>query len=106
MPKPANRDELLSLIRKSGLLTASQLDEALKGCDSTDLNTILTRLVQAGVITEFQGKELYAGRNRGFFIGKYKVLRPLAAGGMGMVLHCEHVHMGHQVALKLLPRDH
>jgi serine/threonine protein kinase len=106
MPAPANRDELLTLIRKSGLVTAKQLDEALAGCDSKDLNVILTKLVLGGFITEFQGKELYAGRNRGFFIGKYKVLRPLAAGGMGMVLHCEHVHMGHQVALKLLPRDH
>jgi eukaryotic-like serine/threonine-protein kinase len=106
MPAPATRDDLLTLIRGSGLITARQLDDALAACDSTDLNVILTKLVLAGLITEFQGKELYAGRNRGFFIGKYKVLRPLAAGGMGLVLHCEHIHMGHQVALKLLPRDH
>lgn len=105
MSAPRTRDELLTLLRSSGLVTSSQLDAALQGFEATELNAILTRLVRAGLITDFQGKELYAGRNRGFFIGKYKVLRPLAAGGMGMVLHCEHVHMQHHVALKLLPRE-
>jgi serine/threonine protein kinase len=98
-------DELIGLIKKSGLVTNKQLKAALKGTGVRAPQEILTRLVKAGLITEYHGRELYAGRNQGFFIGKYKVLRPLAAGGMGLVLHCEHVHMKHQVALKLLPQE-
>jgi len=100
-----NGQDLLKLIRDSGLVTGRQLDQALSECTSDDPNTILTKLMVAGLITEYHGKELYAGRNKGFFIGKYKVLRPLAMGGMGLILQCEHIHMRHQVALKLLPKD-
>lgn len=106
MTAPAlSHRELIKLIRESGIISSAQLDQSLKACHSTDVNLILNQLLKDGLITEYQGKELYAGRNKGFFIGKYKVLRPLATGGMGVVLHCEHVHMHHQVALKLLPKD-
>lgn len=105
MSAPKTRKELLELIRKSGLLHKKQLKALEKECPSDNLQIILTWLVKGGLITEYQGRELFAGRNKGFFIGKYKVLRPLASGGMGMVLHCEHIHMKHQVALKLLPQD-
>ncbi len=100
-----SRQDLLQLIRESGLVTSRQLDQALRDCTSDNPNTILSQLMLAGLITEYQGRELYAGRNKGFFIGKYKVLRPLATGGMGVILHCEHIHMKHQVALKLLPKE-
>lgn len=99
------RQELLQLVRESGLVTSRQLDQTLRNCTSDDPNAILSQLMMAGYITEYQGRELYAGRNKGFFIGKYKVLRPLATGGMGVILHCEHIHMHHQVALKLLPKE-
>lgn len=100
-----SRDTLLTHIRESGLVSARKLDKALAGCDSDDPNVILTHLVKAGLITEYHGRELYIGRNKGFFIGKYKVLEPLATGGMGLVLRCEHIHMHHEVALKLLPKE-
>ncbi len=100
-----NRQDLLKLIQESGLVTERQLEKALRECISEDSNTILSKLMTAGLITEYHGKELYAGRNKGFFIGKYKVMRPLAMGGMGLILQCEHIHMRHQVALKLLPKD-
>ncbi|MFO0812338.1 MAG: serine/threonine-protein kinase [Gemmatales bacterium] len=99
------RASLLALIRESGLLTPKQLNKALAQCHSEDPNVILSHLLKAGLITEYQGRELYIGRNKGFFIGKYKVLEPLATGGMGLVLHCEHIYMHHHVALKLLPKE-
>jgi len=104
-PTTLSRHDLIHLIRDSGLLTNRQLDQALRDCTSDNTNTILSHLMMAGLITEYQGRELYAGRNKGFFIGKYKVLRPLATGGMGVILHCEHIHMHHQVAVKLLPKE-
>lgn len=103
--KTLTRQDFLKLIRDSGLVNEKQLDKALSQCTSEDPNAILSKLMTAGLITEYHGKELFAGRNKGFFIGKYKVLRPLAMGGMGLILQCEHIHMRHQVALKLLPKD-
>lgn len=99
------RHDLFQLIRESGLVSSLAFKQFLDQCTSNDPNTILSQLLHAGHITEYQGRELYAGRNKGFFIGKYKVLRPLATGGMGVVLHCEHMHMRHQVAVKLLPKE-
>ena len=99
------RETLLQLIRESGLVSDRHLNECLAQCKSNAPNTILSHLLRAGHITEYHGRELYAGRNKGFIIGKYKVLKPLATGGMGVVLHCEHVHMRHQVAIKLLPKE-
>ncbi len=102
---PATREELITLVRQSGLVTAKQLETALLGCTSSDVQDILQRLLQAGLITDYHSRELQAGHNKGFFIGKYKVLRPLATGGMGVVLLCEHIHMKQLAALKLLPRE-
>jgi eukaryotic-like serine/threonine-protein kinase len=99
------RHDFLKLIRESGLVGGKQLDKVVSQCTSEDPNAILSKLMTAGLITEYHGKELYAGRNKGFFIGKYKVLRPLAVGGMGLILQCEHIHMRHQVVLKLLPKN-
>ena len=107
MPATAlSRKELIKLLRESGLVTPRQMEQCLTQVTSHDPNLILSHLMQAGLITEYHGRELAAGRNKGFFIGKYKLLRPLAAGGMGVVLHCTHIHMQHHVALKLLPKEH
>lgn len=99
------RKELIKLLRESGLVTPRQMEQCLTQYTGDDPNVILSHLMRAGLITEYHGRELYAGRNKGFFIGKYKVLQPLATGGMGVILFCQHIHMQHQVVLKLLPKE-
>jgi eukaryotic-like serine/threonine-protein kinase len=100
-----DRETVISLIRESGLVSDRVLSDSLARCQSTDPNVLLVQMMTAGHITDYHVRELAAGRNKGFIIGKYKVLKPLATGGMGVVLHCEHVHMRHQVAIKLLPKE-
>src|SRR5262249_15976845 len=60
-------------------------------------------MVEQGLLTNFQSDQLLQGKWRGFTIGKYKVLERLGSGGMGSVYLCEHLHMGHKVAVKVLP---
>lgn len=61
------------------------------------------KLVAYGLLTRFQARELLAGRRR-FHLGQYTVLDEIGRGGMGQVFRAEHVMMGREVALKVLPR--
>lgn len=56
----------------------------------------------AGLLTDWQANKLLAGRGRGFFLGSYKLLRPLGKGGMGVVYLGEHKVMKRPMALKIL----
>ncbi|MEM6364069.1 MAG: serine/threonine-protein kinase [Planctomycetota bacterium] len=60
-------------------------------------------LVGAGTLTQWQANKLLAGKSKGFFLGTYKLLRPLGKGGMGMVYLGEHHVMKRQMALKIMP---
>ncbi len=106
----ANAAEFLDLLRRSGLvendqiaavvdqLTAEFGDEAL-----ADLDRLVSRFVEPGLITRWQADKLREGRHRGFFLGKYKLLDHLGTGGMSSVYLGEHVLMQRRVAIKVLP---
>ena len=63
------------------------------------------RLVDAGLITDWQSQKLLEGRHKGFFLGKYKLLEHLRAGGMSNVYLAEHTLMQRRVAIKVLPKN-
>ena len=79
-----------SLIAQEESITAEALSEAL---------------ISSGMLTRWQGRKLLAGRSAGFFLGHYRLLRPLGRGGMGVVYLGEHEVMRRTVALKVLPSD-
>ena len=61
-------------------------------------------LVAEGLITRFQADQMLRGRWRNFILGgKYIILEPLGAGGMGTVYLCSHRIMRRPVAVKVLP---
>src|SRR5947209_17505313 len=110
MPAPANREEYLDLVRKSGVLDTDRLEayaRALPAGPATDQPPALAqKMVQDGLLTTFQAKQFLMGKWRRFLIsGKYKLLELLGAGGMGAVYLCEHIFMRRLVALKVLPVD-
>ncbi|MFO0881495.1 MAG: serine/threonine-protein kinase [Gemmataceae bacterium] len=110
MPAPSTSDELLDLIRKSGVIDVPRLEahiERLRQGGSLPGKPVdLARvLVSDGVLTHFQAEQFLQGKWRRFTIGKYRVLERLGAGGMGAVYLCEHTLMRRRVALKVLPES-
>src|SRR5437588_5398077 len=108
MPAPANNDELLDLVRKSGVLDEKRLDGYLARMAAPNAiprepGKFAGLMVNDGQLTHFQAEQIVQGKWRRFTIGKYKVLERLGAGGMGSVYLCEHKLMRRRVAVKVLP---
>jgi len=108
MSVPSSVEELLQLIRKSGMVDEQKLSSYLhrrqlaRGLPS-DPREFADELVQDGVITYFQSEQFMLGKWRGFTIGKFKLLERVGVGGMGQVFLCEHMFMRKRVAVKVLP---
>ncbi|WP_052640107.1 serine/threonine protein kinase [Zavarzinella formosa] len=108
MPAPASVDELLKLIRKSGMVDEPRLDAYLEryrssGGPTNDVRKLAGAMVRDGLLTYFQAEQFMLGKWRGFTIGKYKLLERIGFGGMGQVFLCEHMYMRRRVAIKVLP---
>jgi len=105
MPAPTTGRELLDLLQRSQLLDA-ELFADLRGKvarhEGADPVRLAKTLVRNLLITEYQAKQLLAGRYKGFYIGKYKLLEVIGAGGMGKVFLAEQVTMERLVAIKIL----
>ncbi len=108
MAAPATIDELLELVRKSGVADEKRLETHVgklraAGTLPTEPSKLAGVLVRDGLLTHFQAEHLMQGKWRRFTIGKYKVLEKLGSGGMGQVYLCEHKLMRRRVAVKVLP---
>lgn len=82
-------------------VVASLLAESVKLSPAV----VVDGLVSAGMLTTWQAKKLSDGKHKGFFLGSYRLLRPLGRGGMGMVYLGEHHIMKRMMALKVLLSD-
>jgi serine/threonine protein kinase len=106
MSAPSTLNQFLDLAGKSGLLDPQRLRAYLQrlGAQPAAPRALADALVRDGLLTRFQVDQLLQGKWRNFVLsGKYKVLGPLGAGGMGAVFLCEHVVMRRRVAVKVLP---
>ncbi|WP_171471268.1 WD40 repeat domain-containing serine/threonine protein kinase [Frigoriglobus tundricola] len=104
-PVPATSTDLLSLVRKSGVLDEKQFSEHFSdpGELPDDPTECANALIRSGLLTTFQARQILAGKYRGLVLGAYKILRPLGQGGMGVVYLGEHTTLHRRVALKVLP---
>jgi serine/threonine protein kinase len=108
MPAPNTADELLELIRKSGVIDEKRLAGHMDklradGAAPPGAAELAAALVRDGILTHFQAEQFLLGKWRRFTVGKYKVLERLGSGGMGSVYLCEHKVMRRRVAVKVLP---
>jgi serine/threonine protein kinase len=108
MSAPASVEELLQLVRKSGMVDEQKLSNYLQRRQLTrglpaDPRDLADDLVTDGIITYFQAEQFLLGKWRGFTIGKFKLLERVGVGGMGQVFLCEHMFMRKRVAIKVLP---
>ena len=108
-PSRLTPDVFVGLIRQSKLVDEAVLKNALREMLSLagvtkDPVKIAEELVNRKLLTRWQADKLLQGRNKGFFLGKYKLLSHLGRGGAGTVYLAEHSLMERRVAIKVLPR--
>ena len=110
MAAPTSAADLLDLVEQSLPLDPTRLAAYVAGLRTTAAlpgrsGDLAALLVRDGFLTPFQAEHLMRGRRPKFLIGKYLILDRIGAGGMGAVYFCEHLQLGRQVALKVLPAD-
>ncbi|MCX7699292.1 MAG: serine/threonine protein kinase, partial [Gemmataceae bacterium] len=108
MATPQTTDDLLQLVRKSGLVEEQRLADFIAahqhdGSLSGDPKSVVAALIRDGLITAFQGEQFLLGKWKGFTLGKYRLLERIGVGGMGQIFLCEHTYMRRRVAIKVLP---
>src|SRR6185436_7095705 len=85
----------------AGAASPSPEAGALPSADVEDV-AIANRLVEMGILTQYQAKQIQAGRTK-FELGPYIVTDSLGQGGMGQVFKGVHRVMGRECAIKVLP---
>lgn len=99
---PTSVSEFWDLLRKSGILTEEQLGHLKLRDFPEEPQAVADALVQRGILTPFQARQLLAGRYKGFRINQYVVQDIIGRGGMGAVYLAEHVELHRKVAIKVL----
>ncbi len=103
----ARLEEFAKNVTRSGLVTPPALEKAratLPDGPEADAAVRLARLlIDQGALTSYQARKILGGATRGFFLGDYRILRPLGEGGMGKVYLAAGQGDGTRVAIKVLP---
>lgn len=94
---------LLLRLERSRLLAPFLVAE-VRGQQWEDCESLAEALVERKLLTFYQVQKLLGGTSKGFYLGPYKVMRPLCVGGMGFIYLAEHTRLQRIVAIKVIRR--
>lgn len=101
----------VELVQRSGLLSVERLKKVLLECRDahggdplTSTQMVADYMIEKGVLTRWHCEKLFVGKYRGFFLGKYKLLKHIGTGGMSSVYLAQHQLMNQNRAIKVLPK--
>ncbi len=101
---------LLKLLEKSKLADPDRLKDSLSSLSEKAAgrrvrqDELVGHLIESGIITQWHADKLTAGKYKGFFLDKYKLLGHLGTGGMSSVYLAESKSTGQKRAIKVLPK--
>jgi eukaryotic-like serine/threonine-protein kinase len=99
-------DEFTANVVASGLVRPEVLDHVRSQFDPEPAGDAAARLARQLIggrwLTSYQARKLLAGATRGFFLGGFRLERPLGEGGMGKVYLAKN-DQNQTVAIKVLP---
>ncbi|HET6880019.1 MAG TPA: protein kinase [Pirellulales bacterium] len=97
-------ESVVSQLSASGIVAPSKLERLLPPhAHPRDIGELVDSLVKQGLLTQFQARQIKAGKLKALLLGAYTLLDKLGAGGMGQVFKAEHRRMKRLVAVKMLP---
>ena len=110
MSEPSPK-KFVELVEKSRLVDPIKLGRFLEKVgehfDSglpPNAKTLAKIFQKKNLLTEWHTEKLLAGKYKGFFLGKYKLLGHIGTGGMSSVYLAEHTKLHDRRAIKVLPK--
>jgi tRNA A-37 threonylcarbamoyl transferase component Bud32 len=104
-------DTFLDFVRRSTLVDEDRLTASLEelraaggGNLPDDAEAVANHLVAQDLITSWHVEKLLDRKYKGFFLGRYKLLKHIGSGGMSSVYLAEHTLMHRLRAVKVLPK--
>lgn len=91
-------------LEDSGIISAETLEPFVPpAAQPHDADELIAALVRDKHLTDYQAREIAAGRGDGLVVAGFTILERIGSGGMGQVYRALHRRMKRVVAIKMLP---